>query len=158
MVEEARHAVEYRFPLIDLDTSERVDAMSDEGVRPVVNHLMRQFDQEVRRLMVQTVRLKRERVLMAVNRDDEEVRQLLTDSHTRDDAFEIRRVYLVREVARIRTDCEGGLKELQPVRWLVGRDRGDRKAHLRTSGIDGIADLFQSLHMLGGDHVEGCHV
>jgi len=41
---------------------------------------------------------------------------------------------------------------------LVGRDRRDRKAHLRTSGIDGIADLFQSLHVLGGDHVVRCHV
>src|SRR3989442_1517042 len=62
MVKEARHAVEYRFPLIDLDTTERVDAMSDESVRPVVNHLMRQLDQEVRRVMVQTVSLKRERL------------------------------------------------------------------------------------------------
>src|SRR6266516_2988620 len=104
MVKEARHAVEYRFPLIDLDTTEGVDAMSDE----------------------------RERVLMAVNRDDEEVRQLLTESDARDDAFEIRRVHLVREVARIRADCECGLKELQPPRRLVGRDRRDRKAHLRT--------------------------
>ena len=158
MVKEARHAVEYRFPLIDLDTTERVDAMSDESVRPVVNHLMRQLDQEVRRVMVQTVSLKRERVLMAVNRDDEEVRQLLTESDARDDAFEIRRVHLVHEIARIRADCECGLKELQPPRRLVGRDRRDRKAHLRTSGIDGIADLFQSLHVLGGDHVVRCHV
>src|SRR6266702_2132365 len=106
MVEEARHAIEYRFPLIDFDTTERVDAMSDEGVRPVVNHLMRQLDQEIRRLMVQTVSLKCERVLMAVNRDDEEVRQLLTESDARDDAFEIRPVPLVREVARIRADCD----------------------------------------------------
>src|SRR5439155_4320824 len=145
MVKEARHAVEYRFPLIDLDTTERVDAMSDESVRPVVNHLMRQLDQEVR--LVQTVSLKRERVLMAVNRDDEEVRQLLTESDARDDAFAIRRVHLVHEIARIRADCECGLKELQPPRRLVGRDRRDRKAHLRTSGIDGIADLSQSLHV-----------
>src|SRR5256886_12755858 len=111
MVKEARHAVEYRFPLIDFDTTERVDAMSDEGVRPVVDHLMRQLDQEVRRVMVLTVSLKRKRVLMAVNRDDEEVRQLLADSGARDDAFEIGRVHLVREVARIRTDCECGLNE-----------------------------------------------
>src|SRR5207249_10242918 len=104
MVKEARHAVEYRFPLIDSDTAERVDAMSDEGVRPVVDHLMRQLDQEVRRVMVLTVSLKRKRVLMAVNRDDEEVRQLLADSDARDDAFEIGRVHLVREVARIRAE------------------------------------------------------
>src|SRR5262249_32227215 len=120
--------------------------MSDEGVCAVVNHLMRQLDQEVRRLMVQTVSLKRERVLMAVNREDEEVRQLLTDADARGDVFEIGRVHLVREVARIRDDYECGLKELQPPRRLAGRCRGDWKAHLRTSGIDGIADLFQSLH------------
>src|SRR5207249_11807015 len=145
MVKEARHAVEYRFPLIDSDTAERVDAMSDEGVRPVVDHLMRQLDQEVRRVMVLTVSLKRKRVLMAVNRDDEEVRQLLTDSDARDDAFQIGRVHLVREVARAWADLKCGLKESQPPRRLVDRNRRDRNAHLRTAGIDGITDLLQSL-------------
>src|SRR6266852_1257936 len=91
MVEETRHTVEYWFSLVDLDASEIVDAGSDEGVRPVVDHLMRQLDQEVRRAMVLTVRLKRERVLMAVDRDDEEVRQLLTGSAAPDDTFEIGR-------------------------------------------------------------------
>src|SRR5947209_20457951 len=111
MVKEARHAVEYRFPLIDFDTAERVDAMSDEGVRPAVDHLMRQLDQEVRRVMVLTVRLKNERVLMAVDRDDEEVRQLLTDSDALENTVEIGRVHLVREVARMSADRECGLKE-----------------------------------------------
>src|SRR5438093_631451 len=128
MVEEARHAVEYRFPLIDFDTAERVDAMSDEGVRPVVDHLMRQLDQEVRRLMVLTVSLKRERVLMAVNRDDQEICQLLTGSDACDDAFEVGRVHLVGEVARMRADLECGLKEFEPSRPLAGGDRRDRNA------------------------------
>src|SRR6266704_6111890 len=130
MVKEARHAVENRFALIDLDTAEVVHAMSDEGIGPIVDHLMRQLDQEVRRAMVLTVRLKRERILMAVDRDDEEVRQLLTDSDALDDTFEIGRVHLVREVARMSADRECGLKEVQPPRRLVGRDRRNRNANL----------------------------
>src|SRR6266571_9470854 len=106
MVEETRHTVEYWFSLVDLDASKVVDAGSDEGVRPIVDHLMRQLDQEVRRAMVLTVRLKRERILMAVNRDDKKVRRLLADSDARDDAFEIRRFHLVGEIAGTRTDCE----------------------------------------------------
>src|SRR6266567_3323233 len=158
MVEETRHTVEYLFSLVDLDASEVVDAVSDNGVRPVVDHLMRQLDQEVRRVMVLTVRLKHERVLMAVDRDDEEVRQLLTDSDALENTFKIGRVHLVREVARMSADRECGLKEVQPPRRLVGCDRRDRNANLRTAGINGIADLLQSLHVLGGNHVVRCHV
>ena len=95
---------------------------------------------------------------MAVNRDDKKVRQLLADSDARDDAFEIGRIHLVREIAGMRTDCECGLKEPQPPRGLVGRDGRNGNVHLGTAGIDGIADLLQSLHVLGGNHVVGCHV
>jgi len=58
----------------------------------------------------------------------------------------------------MRTDCECGLKEPQLPRGLVGRDGRNRNVHLGAAGIDGIADVLQSLHVLGGYHVVGCHV
>jgi hypothetical protein len=56
-LDEARHAVEDRLALVDLHAPQGVDDMADEYVRAVVNRLVGQLDQEVRRAVVVAVRL-----------------------------------------------------------------------------------------------------
>ncbi len=95
---------------------------------------------------------------MAVDPHDQEVRELFADPHARDDGPEIVLVDLVAEVTGPRADREAGLKQAQPIGRLVGRNGRHRQRHLGPAGVDRIADLFQRLHLVRGDHVQDVQV
>ena len=134
LIEEIGDAVEDRLPLVDLDAAQRMDAVADKGIRAVVDHLVRELDQEVRGVVVVTVGLEREGILMAVDPHDQEVRELFADPNARDDGPEIVLVDLVAEVTGPRADYEAGLEQAQPVGRLVGRNGRHRQRHLANGG------------------------
>ena len=80
MLDEPRHAVEDRFALVDLHATQGVDVMADEYVRAIVNRLVGQFYQEIRRAVVVAVRLVAEGILVGMDRHGHQVRVLLSNA------------------------------------------------------------------------------
>ena len=100
-----------------------MDAVADKGIRAVVDHLVRELDQEVRGVVVVAVRLERKGILMAVDPHDQEVRELLADPNARDDGPEIVLVDLVAEITGPRADCVARLKQAHRLGRLVRPER-----------------------------------
>src|SRR5262252_199761 len=118
MLDEARHAVEDRLALVDLHASQGVDAMADEYVRAIVNRLMGQVYEEVRRAVVVAVRLVAEGILVAMDRHDHEVRVLLANTDAPHDPVEIPLVDRVGEASDLFADFVPAAEQRQLV-WLL---------------------------------------
>src|SRR5215813_5778523 len=99
MLDEACYAIEDRLSLVNLHAPQGVDAMADEYVRAIVDRLVSELDQEVRRAVVVAVRLVAEGILVSVDRHDYEVRVLFTNADAPHDPVQIPLVDRVGEAS-----------------------------------------------------------
>src|SRR5262252_3648804 len=132
---EACYAIEERLSLGNLHAPQGVDAMADEYVRAIVDRLVSELDQEVRRAVVVAVRLVAEGILVSVDRHDHEVRVLLANADAPHDAVQIPLVDRVGEASYLFAHFIPGAKQEQFVRRLVGGHRGDGNGDLGTMSV-----------------------
>src|SRR5262245_2829329 len=143
MLDETRHAIEDRLALVDLHAPEGVDAMADEYVRPIVNRLMTQFDQELRRAVVVAVRLVAEGILVSMDRHDHEVRILLANTDAPHDPVQIPLVDRVVEASDLFAHLVPGAEQDEFVRLFVGGHGGNWNSDFGTMSVRPVADLAQ---------------
>ena len=120
LIVELAHAVEDRLALVDLDAAQHVRTVRDEHVGAVVHRLMRELDQEVRRLILEQPLLPGDRPLVAVAGRDQELGQVLAVAHAAQVLPQVALVHL--EAARPRrADLVPDAEELHAVGRLRRR-------------------------------------
>src|SRR5262249_57627367 len=83
------------------------------------DHGVSKLDQEVGDLVIVAVCLKGKRALVAMNRDHQEVGELLARAYAGDDATQVVLVDFVREISGLRSNLVCGAEQLQAIGGFV---------------------------------------